>query len=127
MSSVSKERPSGLKYVVVLEYLSGIALILTIFLIGSEPYEGLDLTVIFLILAFFVGIICATLGRNILKKDVGIRLYPVAMIAGILGVIIGVFFIMSYGIIPLLAQGIVLYYLTRPEIKEYFGIEGFLR
>lgn len=117
-------RPTGVTILAVLEFLGGILGILGgLVLLGAEEAFGEGIFAVFSIWAFIAGFIALAVGYglwNLLKWG-----YQAAMILAILGIISGLFSLPS-GILSIVIDGIIIYYLIQPEIKDVFGITAFL-
>lgn len=119
MTEVSIEHPSGVTILAVLEFITGIFYIIAaigLFTLAAISAIGV---IVFLLMGF----IALGIGWGLwkLKKWA----YQVAMILAILGILTNLL-TLPVGIIGIIISVIIIYYLTRPEIKEVFGVTGFL-
>jgi len=107
------ERPKGVMYSVVLEFINGLLFLFFGYLALLAGYIP--------ILNFIMGFIMLVVGYGLWKlKKWG---YQGTKILAIYVIITS---ILIFDIISLVIQIIIIYILTRPEIKEVFGIVGFL-
>lgn len=131
MAESSIERPTGVQILSVLVILGGIFFFLIGFALiaaggfaaveGFEAIGGVLGAIGFIV--FILGVITIGSGWGLwnLKKWA----YQVTMIVTFLFFIFSILTIPA-GILGLIIFGIILYYLTRSEIKEIYGITGFL-
>lgn len=115
MADTGIERPTGVQILAVLEILGGVIGIVVGLSVGSSFGMG----------TLLIGLVNFVIGWGLweLKKWA----YQVALILAILGFIGALILsIILIGIPLLIIQAIILYYLTRPVIKDVFGITGFL-
>ena len=133
MSETGIEKPTGVQILSVLVILGGIFFILIGFSIiaagGFAALEGYGAlggaigTIGFIV--FILGII--TIGSGWGLWNLRKWAYQLTMIVTILFLILSILtIVVVIGIIGLVIFGIILYYLTRPEIKEVYGVTGFL-
>ena len=117
----SVERPTGVTILAVLEILVGVS---GIFggLLGVLGVIEIGVRGLFYFI-FIIGFLNLAVGWGLwtLKKWA----YQVALILAIIGIITGILSL-PMAIISLIINVLIIYYLTRPEIKEVFGVTGFL-
>ena len=115
MADTGIERPTGVQILAVLEILGGVLGIIAGLSAGSGFGMG----------TLLIGLVNFAIGWGLweLKKWA----YQVALILAILGFIGALILsLILIGIPLLIIYAVILYYLTRPEIKDIFGITGFL-
>lgn len=131
MSEMGIERPTGVMILAVLEIIGGVFAILggigMLALGGFAAGYGYGAEG-----AFFgaIGVIVLLIGLFSLAVGWGLWnlrkwAYQIAMILGIIGIIISILSLPG-GFIILVIYAIIIYYLIQPEIKDIFGITGFL-
>ena len=132
MSGTGIERPTGVTILAVLAFIVGIfgalgGLLVVAAGTAAAAYgfgiEG-GLAVVIGALVLIVGLLWLVIGWglwNINKWG-----YQVAMILAIIGIILALPGIAGAGIVTIIINGIIIYYLIQPEIKDVFGITGFL-
>ncbi len=132
MSGTGIERPTGVTILAVLNFIVGIfgalgGLVVIAAGTAAAAYGfGIE------------GTLAAALGAlmliiSLLRFGVGWGLWNImkwgyqgAMILAIIGIILALPNIVGAGIINIIISGIIIYYLIQPEIKDVFGITGFL-
>jgi len=132
MSGTSIERPTGVTILAVLAFIVGIFGALGGFLVvaagtAAAAYgygiEG-GLAAVLGALVLIIGLLWLAVGWGLWNiKKWG---YQVAMILAIIGIILALPDIVGAGIVTIIINGIIVYYLIQPEIKDVFGITGFL-
>ena len=132
MSGTGIERPTGVTILAVLAFIVGIfgalgGLLVVAAGTAAAAYgfgiEG-GLAVVIGALVLIVGLLWLAVGWglwNINKWG-----YQLAMILAIIGIILALPGIAGAGIVTIIINGIIIYYLIQPEIKDVFGITGFL-
>ncbi|MFQ6125258.1 MAG: hypothetical protein ACE5R6_11740 [Candidatus Heimdallarchaeota archaeon] len=131
MSETSIERPTGVTILAVLEIIVGILGIIGGLLaitvggfLAAEGYGSFGaLAGVLGGIAFILGLFALAVGWGLwnLRKWA----YQIAMILAIIGIIVAIVTLPG-SIISLVIDAIIIYYLTRPEIKDVFGITGLL-
>lgn len=119
-----KTRPLGVTILAILNALGGIMT-----LIGGVAAIGVTSTGIFASLGIIVGGFTIIIGLFQLIVAWGLWTgkkwaWLLALIFGILGVIFGILGLIGggmTGIVSLLINAIIVYYLMRPEVKAFFG------
>lgn len=132
MSGTGIERPTGVTILSVLAFIVGIfgalgGLLVVAAGTAAAAYgfgiEG-GLAVVIGALVLIVGLLWLAVGWglwNINKWG-----YQLAMILAIIGIILALPGIAGAGIVTIIINGIIIYYLIQPEIKDVFGITAFL-
>ncbi|MFQ5820205.1 MAG: hypothetical protein ACE5I5_09485 [Candidatus Heimdallarchaeota archaeon] len=132
MSGTGIERPTGVTILSVLAFIVGIfgalgGLLVVATGTAAAAYgfgiEG-GLAVVIGALVLIVGLLWLAVGWglwNINKWG-----YQLAMILAIIGIILALPGIAGAGIVTIIINGIIIYYLIQPEIKDVFGITAFL-
>lgn len=131
MSGTGIERPTGVTILVILVFIVGLfgALLGFLLLIASGIATDYGYGFIEAFLEIF-GAILLLLGLVSFVDGWGLWNlkkwgFQLAMILSVIGIIWGIISL-PIGIILIIIYGIIVYYLTRPEIKDVFGITGFL-
>lgn len=128
-SSYRKGRPTSVMIILVLEFLTGLLFGGLAYLLRNQSTGSSLIDIITLV--FFVITVIGALIKVMVAWEIqsDARGYSPAVILGILGIIIGFFFSIFrfnrselIGLPLLLVEGILLFYLTRPKVKNYFGI-----
>ncbi|MEM0011094.1 MAG: hypothetical protein QXP86_06605 [Nitrososphaerota archaeon] len=125
---MQKERPFGVTVLAILEIIGGLILIGTGAFIGAAgmmagmvPYVGwafgpafLALGVVIILIGLFSFVIAYGLwtGKG--------WAWTLALVLSIIGIIVGIFNLPG-GIIGIIINVIIIYYLTRPHVKAFFG------
>ena len=113
------ERPKGVMYSVVLEYINGILFLFFGYLALLEGFIPF--------LNFILGFLMIIVGYGLWKlKKWGYQVTKILAIYVIITSILNFLMYFYFDFISLIIQIIIIYILTRPEIKEVFGIIGFL-
>ena len=137
---LGKKRPTGVTVVAILEALGGISslaaanIVMSIFAMMSEVIEGVTGRVVsgFGILGGFLAVVGGLVGGILFL--VGIADFFVAygllkgsswawtlcLVFAIIGIALGII-LLPIGIVSIIADAIIAYYLTRPHVKEFFG------
>ncbi|MFX0198895.1 MAG: hypothetical protein ACFFCW_22470 [Candidatus Hodarchaeota archaeon] len=132
MSGTGIERPAGVTILAVLAFIVGIFGTLSGLLVvavgTAAAVYGFGvvgaLGAVLGALVLIIGLLWLVVGWGFWNlKKWG---YQVAMILAIIGIILALLDIAGFGIIIIIIDAIIIYYLTRPEIKDVFGITGFL-
>ena len=141
-----RERPFGVAIIAVLEALSGILyLLIGIFMIVggiafasiimkeiNVPITGFSLGAIFMavgVVLIIFGIIALIMAKGL--WDGKGWAWTITLILNVIGLIFGIISLIftrsGGGIIPLLINVIIIYYLTRPHVKAFFGKGGYVQ
>jgi uncharacterized membrane protein (UPF0136 family) len=130
-AATPKSRPTGVTIVAILNILGGIFMFVFVPLavIGTSVSPalaeevddvGFVLTVLGILIA--IGIVYFVVAYGLLKGRSWA--WTVAVILSIISIVLNVISIGSYSILTLVSiilDGLILYYLYRPHVKEYFG------
>ena len=116
-----ESRPTGVTLIAVLFAIDGLAFIgLSFFIGGFAAFFGLMALSGALFFAFIgVGAVCFAAMVGLLRGRPWA--WKLAVISAVIGAIIGLF-----DIIGLILNLVILYYLYRPHVKDYFGQGGSL-
>lgn len=125
---MQRERPFGVTVLAILEIIGGLILMGTgiIFfgaagMVGVVPFAGwafawmfIAVAIVLVILGLFAFVIAYGLwtGKG--------WAWTLALVLSIIGIIIGIFSLPG-GIITIIINAIIIYYLTRPHVKAFFG------
>jgi len=135
-----KKRPTGVTVVAILEVLGGVSglaaanIVLSIFATMSGTVGGVTGRVAsgFGILEGFFAVVGGLIGSILLL--VGIANFFIAygllkgsgwawilcLVFAIIGIALGII-LLPIGIVSIIADAVIVYYLTRPHVKEFFG------
>ena len=113
--SSEKVRPTGVTILAILEIIGGIIAIVSGFIV--TPLFVFDaFSVVIGPILIILGIVSFFLAWGLLKGKSWA--WTLALIITIISVI---FDLTSFNVIGLVIDGIILYYLFRPHVKDYFG------
>ncbi len=125
---MQRERPFGVTVIAILEIIGGLVLIgLGAFFAavgmaaGVIPFFGLPISIVYIglaIILIILGLIAFAIAYG-LWTGKGWA-WTVALVFSIIGIIIGLLNLPG-GIINIIINAIIIYYLTRPHVKEFFG------
>ena len=124
MNQTSIERPTGISILAALQVIGGVFAVLGgLLVLAAGAYFGEGFWAVISIVVFLLGFFSIVVGWGLwnLRKWA----YQVAMILAVIGIITALLSLPG-SILTLVIDGIIIYYLTRPEIKEVFEITGFL-
>jgi len=131
--AASKVRPTGVTVLAILQVINGVIAIIAglvfifmyTFISGVVPHEvpqfmGMLSGLFGLIggLFIFLGVLGFVIAYGYLKGKGWA--WTIGLIFAVLGVIGGLISLPS-GVITILINGLIIYYLTRPHVKEFFG------
>jgi len=134
-----KKRPAGVTVVAILEVLGGISgLVLgnIVMLIlatmsgegggvtgpvvsGFGILEGFFQVGLFGGILFIVGIADFFIAYGLLEGSNWA--WTLCLVFAIIGIALGIVLLLPLGIIPIIADAVIAYYLTRPHVKQFFG------
>ncbi len=119
--SQTRERPLGVTILAILEAIGGLlSLVGGIWLFNAaKMFPLLIFFVPFAIFSIIIGIIALIVAWG-LWSGKGWA-WTIALILSVIGIVLGIVSIASGGIIAIIINGIILYYLTRPHVKAFFG------
>jgi len=126
-----KLRPSGITELTILEIVNALAYFGLVALISiltttaalialAGPYEGVSASLRVLLQAILAvaGVICLVLAYGLwMEKDWGLNL---AFKFAVIGIVISIFTLPS-GVITLVINGLIIYYLREPHVRAFFG------
>jgi len=127
-----RSRPSGITILVVLQSLAGLAaLILGVLMVLAAGFLG-TIELPAEVPSYFTGVIVAVIGMVLIfigsiSFIVSYGFWNGRAWAWTIGIVLNVISLISdlaslpSGIVSLLLSGLILYYLTRPHVKRYFG------
>ena len=135
-----KKRPTGVTVVAILEVLGGISalaaanIVMSIFAMMSGAGEGVTGRVVsgFGILGGFFAVVGGLIGAILFLVGVADFFIAYGLLKGsswawtlclvfaIIGIALGII-LLPIGIVSILADAVIAYYLTRPHVKEFFG------
>jgi len=128
-----KTRPTGVTILAVLEALGGLVWLLAgagIMMVGAlMPIFGVGLAMVFGAIAGLMGLVFLIFGIIAFVLAYGLFTgrgwaWLWSLIFAVIGIILALFEAMSSlgsGILPIIIYLVIIYYLTRPHVKAFFG------
>ena len=128
-----KTRPTGVTILAVLEALGGLVWLLAgagIMMVGAlMPIFGVGLAMVFGAIAGLMGLVFMIFGIIAFVLAYGLFTgkewaWLWSLIFAVIGIILALFEAMSSlgsGILPIIIYLVIIYYLTRPHVKAFFG------
>ena len=128
-----KTRPTGVTILAVLEALGGLVWLLAgagIMMVGAlMPIFGAGLAMVFGAIAGLMGLVFLIFGIIAFVLAYGLFTgrgwaWLWSLIFAVIGIILALFEAMSSlgsGILPIIIYLVIIYYLTRPHVKAFFG------
>ena len=131
---LGKKRPTGVVVVAILEVLGGISSLAAGGVVMAIPWGAAPGRVAsgFGILGGFFAVVAGLIGGILYLVGIADFFIAYGLLKGnswvwilcsvfaIIGIVLGLI-LLPFGIIPIIFDTIIIYYLTRPHVKEFFG------